>query len=64
MPITPSNESQNSAALTNEPKTGSTVTWDEAFTTWDEATGTWDNPGTPARKESQNSTPLTNESQN
>ena len=64
MPITPTNQSQNSAPLTNEAKTGSTVTWDEAFMTWDEATGTWDNPGLPAQKESQNSTPLANESQN
>lgn len=60
--ITP--ESKNNLAVTNEDKSGSTVTWDEATMTWDEATGTWNAPGFPIAKESKNNLTISNENKN
>ena len=65
MPISPTAESQNTAiTATNESKTGSTITWDEAYDTWDESTGTWDNPGIMSNNDTQNSISPSNEAQN
>ena len=51
--------------ITNEDKTGDTVTWNEADFTWDEANFTWENIGLPIRKEAKNTAlSITNESKN
>lgn len=55
------NESQNTASLTNEEFGSSDITWDEANFTWDEAAGSWDNPYKMAN-EAQNAASITNES--
>ena len=50
---------------TNESKTGSAITWDEAMDTWDESTGTWDSPGIMSNSDTQNAvTGAGNESKN
>ena len=62
--MTITNDSKNSLSITNEDKTGDTVTWDEATMTWDEAAFSWDNIGLPINKDTKNSLTITNESKN
>ena len=64
MAITITEESKNTAlSITNEDKTGDTVTWDEAIMTWDEGNFTWENVGFPITKESKNTAlTITNDS--
>ena len=63
MPLTPTNESKNNLAVTNEDK-GRDYTWDEATFTWDEAEGTWDTQLTSIIKETKNSLSVSNEAKN
>ena len=64
MPLTVNNDSKNSLSITNEDKSGDTVTWDEATFTWNEANFSWENIGLPINRESKNSLSITNESKN
>ena len=55
------NDNKNSLSITNEDKTGDTVTWDEARFTLDEGNFIWENVGLPINKESKNSLSISNE---
>ena len=57
-------QNKNSLSVTNQDKTGSTVTWNESVESWDEAGGTWDNPGTPASLQTKNTLIVSNENKN
>jgi hypothetical protein len=62
MSVSPINDAKNSAAVTNESKTGNTRTWDESTASWNEEGGTWDAPGlTPATNDAKNNTTVINE---
>lgn len=55
------NETANTASLTNEAFGDKQYTWDESTFTWDEAPGTWDRQTTQMVNETANSVSLTNE---
>ncbi len=55
------NEIKNAIAVTNESRTGQSITWDEATFTWDAATGTWDSPRVVLTQASKNSLSISNE---
>ena len=63
--VTISNESKNNLSVTNQTKTGSTITWNQAVYTWDESKpGTWNIPRLPITRESKNNLSVSNESKN
>lgn len=53
MAVTVANDSKNSVTVSNDEKSGSSLTWEDYTDTWDEATGTWNNPNTPMTSESK-----------
>ena len=64
MPLSISNNSKNTLTITNENKTGQSVTIDEMVMTIDEANVPIDYPGLPITKEAKNTLTITNESKN
>lgn len=65
MAITVNPQNKNTdITITNQDKTGTEVTWDEADIPWDEAGGTWDNPGKPVITQAKNTLNITNQNKN
>ena len=62
MALSLTNDSKNSFAISNESKSGTSTTWDDATWTWDEAEGTFENVKIVISKESKNNLSITNES--
>ena len=57
------NDAKNLVSVTNDSKSGNTVTFDEYDDTWAEAEGTWAAPNTPMQAgASKNMVTITNDS--